>query len=229
MPWLLKQNLDCANASPLQTALQISAARHTELCPRQVLGVRMGMLAGALLDLDLPQADKRLLAIVETDGCATDGIAAATGCAVGRRTMRIEDFGKVAATFVNTETERAVRVMPRLEARALAREYAPEADSRWRAQLIGYQRMPDERLLRWEWVALRTPVREIIARDGVRVLCEVCQEEIINDRQVMRDGVVVCRACAGQAYYRQLSEWDHLPSLETQSDRPMSPLSEMRG
>ena len=118
--------------------LQASAARHQELCPRQVLGVRMGMLAGALLDLDLPQTDKRLLAIIETDGCATDGIAAATGCAVGRRTMRIEEFGKVAATFVDTATERAVRIVPRLEARALAREYAPEASSRWHAQLIGY-------------------------------------------------------------------------------------------
>ncbi len=197
----LPLQLDCANASPLHRFLQTSAARHKELCPRQVLGVRMGMLAGKLLDLDLPQIDKRLLAIVETDGCATDGIAVATGCAVGRRTMRIEDFGKVAATFVDTATERAVRIVPRLEARALAREYAPEATNRWRAQLAGYQRMPDDRLLRWKWVALTTPVRALIARDGVRVLCDQCQEEIINDRQVARDGVVVCRACAGQAYY----------------------------
>ncbi|MDE3089482.1 MAG: TraR/DksA C4-type zinc finger protein [Chloroflexota bacterium] len=197
----------------LEELLRTSGSRHKELCPRQVLGVRMGMLAGALLDLDLPQADKRLLAIVETDGCATDGIAAATGCAVGRRTMRIEDFGKVAATFVDTATERAVRVVPRIEARALAREYAPAASSRWQAQLAGYQRMPDDCLLRWEWVALRTPVRALVARDGVRVLCEVCQEEIIKDRQVLRDGVAVCRACAGQAYYRQLGECEAQVSM----------------
>ncbi len=190
----------------LNDLLQTSAARHKELCPRQVLGVRMGMLAGVLLDFDLPQSGKRLLAIVETDGCVTDGIAAATGCAVGRRTMRIEDFGKVAATFVDAETERAVRIVPRNEARAVAREYAPGASDRWHAQLAGYQRMPDEQLLRWEWVTLRTPVRAILARDGVRVLCDECQEEIINDRQVVRDGVVLCRACAGQAYYRRPSE-----------------------
>jgi formylmethanofuran dehydrogenase subunit E len=190
----------------LNELLRASAARHRELCPRQVLGVRMGMLAGVLLALDLPQVDKRLLTIVETDGCATDGIAAATGCAVGRRTMRIEDFGKVAATFVDTATERAVRIVPRIEARALAREYAPEASSRWRAQLVGYQRMPDERLLRWDGVALLTPVREIVARGSVRVRCEICQEEIINARQVMRDGMLLCRACAGQAYYRPLGE-----------------------
>ena len=51
------------------------------------------------------------------------------------------------------------------------------------------------------------------ARDGVRVLCEICQEEIINDRQVMRDGVVLCRACAGQPYYRQLREHETRVSL----------------
>jgi len=193
----------------LNELLPASAARHKELCPRQVLGVRMGMLAGKLLNLDLPRADKRLLVMVETDGCATDGIAVATGCWVGRRTMRIEDFGKVAATFVDTATERAVRIVPRIEARALARQYAPEASSRWRAQLVGYQRIPDARLLRWEWVTLLTPVCEIIARDSVRALCEICQEEIINDRQVVRDGVVLCRACAGQTYYRQLGESEH--------------------
>jgi formylmethanofuran dehydrogenase subunit E len=45
-----------------------------------------------------------LLTILETDGCAADGVSAATGCWVGRRTLRVEDFGKVAATFVDTQT-----------------------------------------------------------------------------------------------------------------------------
>ena len=74
--------------------LRQSAALHRHLCPCQVLGVHMGCWAGELLDLELPQADKRLLTIVETDGCFTDGVAVATGCRVGRRTLRIEDYGK---------------------------------------------------------------------------------------------------------------------------------------
>jgi formylmethanofuran dehydrogenase subunit E len=114
----------------LNEFLQISAARQKELCPRQVLGVRMGLLSGKLLGLDLPQLDKRLLTIVETDGCTTDGLAAATGCAVGRRTMRIEDFGKVAATCIDTRTGLSVRIVPRRESRMVAREYAPEAHNR---------------------------------------------------------------------------------------------------
>src|SRR5688572_19018238 len=83
--------------------LEASAAHHTRLCPRQVLGLRMGLLAGQLLRLELPRTDKRLIAIVETDGCTTDGIMAATGCSVGRRTMFIRDWGKVAATFIDVQ------------------------------------------------------------------------------------------------------------------------------
>lgn len=186
----------------LEQLLATSGAWHKKLCPRQVLGVRMGMLAGELLDLDLPQSDKRLLVIVETDGCATDGISAATGCWVGHRTMRVEDLGKVAATFVDTATERAIRIVPRLEARTLAREYAPEAKKRWQAQLVGYQRMPYDLLLAWQDVTLTTPVEALVGCAGVHVICEMCQEEIINGREVVHEGSILCRTCAGQAYYR---------------------------
>ena len=115
----------------LEELLAASAAVHHHLCPRQVLGVRMAMLTGNLLGLDLPQTDKRLLTIVETDGCAVSGISVATGCRVGRRTLRVEDYGKVAATFVDTLTERAVRLAPQTNIRNLVAAYAPEADNRW--------------------------------------------------------------------------------------------------
>ena len=86
----------------LADLLAQSSVLHRHLCPRQVLGVRMGLLAAELLSLDLPQTDKRLLTIVETDGCFTTGLSVATNCWVGRRTLRVEDYGKVAATFVDT-------------------------------------------------------------------------------------------------------------------------------
>ncbi|HQU36966.1 MAG TPA: FmdE family protein, partial [Anaerolineales bacterium] len=123
---------------PLDEILRDSATRHRRLCPRQVLGARVGMFAASLLTLDLPQSDKRLLAFVETDGCFVDGVSAATGCYVGRRTLRVEDFGKTAAVFVDTRVERAVRIAPRLDIRVLSKEYAPEAKNRWEAQLLSY-------------------------------------------------------------------------------------------
>jgi len=180
---------------------------HHHLCPRQVLGVRMGMWAGQVLGLDLPQKDKRLLTIVETNGCATDGIAVATGCWVGRRTMRIEDYGKVAATFVDTCTGQAIRIVPRAQARQFARAYAPEARGKWDAQLLGYQRMSAEELLSVQAVQLNTPIDRIISRAGCKAICDICDEEIMNEREIVRNGVTLCQSCAGKSYYSLVADF----------------------
>ena len=185
----------------LEEILAASATHHHRLCPRQVLGVRMGMLAGEWLDIELPQIDKRVLAIVETDGCAVDGMAAATNCRVGRRTMRIEDYGKVAATFVDTETGRAVRIVPHAEARARAAQYAPEATDRWHAQLLGYQRIPTAELLLARPVRLLASIEAIVSRASHRARCAACGEEVLNQREVTRDGATLCRPCSGESYY----------------------------
>lgn len=187
--------------SSLEELLSASAKLHRHLCPRQVLGARMGMLAGEILNLELPQTDKRLLTIVETDGCFTDGISAATHCWVGRRTLRVEDYGKVAATFVDTETEQAVRIAPQGQCRERARSFAPEAHNKWETQLLGYQRMPATELFSVHPVQLKTPVAQLISRAGVKVVCDVCGEEIMNEREVVREGMTLCRSCAGESYY----------------------------
>ncbi|MBI5291360.1 MAG: TraR/DksA C4-type zinc finger protein [Chloroflexi bacterium] len=200
---------------PLAELLEASAALHRHLCPRQVLGARMGMLAGELLGLDLPQTDtrtfgpsagKRLYAIVETDGCFTDGVSAATNCWVGRRTMRVEDYGKVATTFVDTQTGQAIRIVPQSDVRLRARDYAPEARNKWETMLLGYQRIPAGELLSALPVQLKTPMEKIASRAGVKALCEICGEEIMNEREVIRDGAILCRACAGHAYYVLMAE-----------------------
>lgn len=183
-----------------------STVLHQHLCPRQVLGVRMGLAAGRWLGLDVPQTDKRILTIVETDGCLIDGLAVATGCRVGRRTMRVLDFGKVAATFVDTQTGRAVRIVPSASTRKRARDYAPEAKNRWEAYLLGYQRMPDAELLEIQEVTLTVSLEKILSKDGYRVNCDRCGEEIINEREVMQDGLTLCRPCAGERYYRHTDE-----------------------
>lgn len=185
----------------LKKALELASARHKHLCPRQVLGARCAIAAAAMLELEAPRKDKRLLVIVETDGCFADGVEAAAGVSVGGRTLRVEDYGKIAATFVDVKTERALRVAPRVDVRERAWDYAPEQKRRYFAMLHGYQRMPDEELLSFEWVVLATPVAAIVSRAGARAICEKCSEEIINEREVVRDGVTLCRSCAGGGYY----------------------------
>lgn len=115
------------NMTLFEELLKQSAQLHKHLCPRQVLRVRMGLFAADLLGLKVPQKSKRLLTIMETDGCGADGVSVATNCWVGRRTMRIEDYGKMAATFVDIKTETAVRIHSHPNCRKAAKNYAPEA------------------------------------------------------------------------------------------------------
>lgn len=159
------------------------------------------MLAGKLFDLQLPQENKRLLTIGETDGCFIDGISVVTNCTVGHRTLRIEDYGKVAVTFVDTKTTRAFRVIPRQGIRALATQYAPAGVNKWETYLISYQRMPNDLLFTIQEVQLTFDLEYTISRAGRKAMCQSCGEEINNEREVRRDGKVLCRPCAGQRYY----------------------------
>ena len=185
----------------LQELLDQTAALHHHLCPRQVLGVRMGLYGGELLGLEVPQSRRRLLTIMETDGCGADGVSVATNCWAGRRTMRFVDYGKMAATFVDLHTETAVRITPHPDSRAAALALLPEARSRWHAYLEAYQVLPAEALFVFGEVTLRQPARELISHAGRRAQCAACGEEILNEREVPQDGRVLCRACAGHAYY----------------------------
>jgi len=187
----------------LEHCLEQSAAFHRHLCPRQVLGVRMGMLAAEVFTLELPQRNKRLYAFVETDGCFADGIMTTTGCALGHRTMRLMDLGKVAVTFVDTLSEKAIRIYPHPAARERAMLYSNDEADRWHRQLTAYQVMPTDELMCMQKVMLAVSLREIISKPGVRVQCSVCGEEIINQREICVNGKPLCRHCAGEAetYY----------------------------
>lgn len=185
----------------LQTYLVASAARHSHLCPRQVLGVRAGLAGLTALRMRPPLVDKPLLIIAETDGCFVDGIEVSTGVAIGHRTLRVEDYGKIAATFVNIHSGDAVRITPRLDIRQRAWDYAPSETKYYSAQLQAYQVIPDDQLFIIKEVELASPLENIISRAGIRTECDFCGEEIINEREVHRNGFTLCRACAGPAYY----------------------------
>jgi len=197
--------------SDLKTLLAESAARHDHLCPRQVLGVRMGLAAAAELGIPLPNPKKRLLTIIETDGCFADGIEVTTGCTVGHRTLRVEDYGKVAATFVDTKLGRKIRLHPKPDIRQRAQFYCPEETRHYFYQLQGYEIMPTHELFQIDEVELTVPLEEMLSRPGIHTSCEHCGEEIFNEREVDRDGVILCVACSGSAYYREIAQRVDLP------------------
>lgn len=188
----------------LSDCLKKPSQVRSHFCPRQILGIRLGLLGLKALGFDSPPPKKRLLVVVETDGCFADGVIAATGCAVGHRTLRLEDYGKTAAVFVDTVKGRALRVAPALDVRQKAYAYAPHETRRYFAQMTAYQIMPDDKMFTVALVSLKTPIESILSRPGLRVNCDVCGEEIMNEREVKQDALTLCRACAGVSYYTAL-------------------------
>src|SRR4030067_3517032 len=125
------------NTYNFEELLNESAKTHGHLCPGQVLGVRMSMLGLGEIGIEDPKGKdrKNLIVFVEMDRCATDAVQSVTGCSLGHRTMKFMDYGKMAATFVNLKTARAVRIIAREDARETAREVFPEIGHPYEAQL----------------------------------------------------------------------------------------------
>ena len=186
--------------------LEISTAIHGHLCAGQVIGVRMAMAGLARIGIDDPRgADrKKLYVLVEIDRCATDAIQSVTGCSLGKRSLRWVDFGIMAATFVNLESGRAVRVTAREEARALADTYCPEIMDKYRRQLEAYRRMTLDELFTFQEVQVNLRDCDLPGRPLRRVPCADCGDWVQDCREVERDGRLLCRACAGERYWSPL-------------------------
>lgn len=187
----------------LDEYLELAARAHGHLCAGQILGVRMAMFGLKLLGLDDPTGKdrKRLITFVEIDRCATDAIGVVTGCRLGKRALKFVDFGKAAATFCDLQEDRAVRVVARETAKDRARELYPGLSEPNEQQVRAYRELPDEELFSARSVRVRLAPEDLPGYKAARVLCSRCGEGISFRREVVRDGDVLCRACAGQAYY----------------------------
>jgi formylmethanofuran dehydrogenase subunit E len=181
---------------------------HGHLCAGQVLGVRLAMLGLRSLGIDDPHGKdrKRLVTFVEIDRCATDAVAVVTGCRLGKRALKFRDWGKVAATFVDVRSGKAIRIAAKESSKNLARQMHPEVADKNQQQMLAYREIPDHDLFHTQWVKVDLPAEEFPGYKGERVVCAICGEGINFRREVRRDGKILCRACAGQSYYTLVSE-----------------------
>ena len=217
----------------LDTLLHDAELAHGHLCAGQILGVRMAVLACRLLDIHDPRSKqspdrKRLVTFVEIDRCATDAIAVVTGCRVGKRALRLRDWGKMAATFLDLSRPippgemdgqpdyfRALRLVALESSKQRAREIFPEIADKNQQQMRAYRDLPDADLFAAQWVSVHLPPSEFPGFRGARVTCSACGEGINFDRFRLSadagdDGSdrALCRGCADVAnrYYQPLPE-----------------------
>ncbi len=188
----------------LEEYLQLAAIAHGHLCAGQVLGVRLAMLGLRELGITDPIAErKRIVTYVEIDRCMTDAIALVANCRLGKRALKFRDWGKVAATFVDLQTGRAIRIAARESSKEIARDMFPEM-TKDAGQQKAYAELPEEVLFAKKWVKVEVRAEDLPGYKGPRVVCAECGEGINFAREVLQNGRTLCRACAGETYYSLL-------------------------
>ena len=189
--------------SNLDSLLEECGRLHGHICPGQLLGVRMALLGCKLIGIEEPQGKdrKKLIIWVEIDRCMTDALSAVTGVRLGRRSLKFMDYGKVAATFLNTETGKAFRLVALDESRELAEKLYPLIESKKERQLLAYREASDEELFKIERVNVRYTEMDAPGRPRSRVTCESCGEGINDGREVIAENQrLLCVPCAYGGY-----------------------------
>jgi formylmethanofuran dehydrogenase subunit E len=192
-----------------ETLLKGSALAHGHLCPGQVVGVRMAMLGCRLIGLDDPGAPdqiKKIIVYLEMDRCTSDAVAHVTGVKLGRRSLKFMDYGIMAATFVNLETEKAYRILSTEEARDLVSVYAPEINEKSTQQLEAYLRMPDSVLFRVQKVQVPISEFDLPGPTRSKLSCSQCGQVVRDHREVQVEGMTLCKPCACGAYFENAQE-----------------------
>ena len=180
-----------------------SVQNNGHLCPGQVLGVKMSLRGLSEIGIQDPKCKQRkdFMVIVEMDRCVLDAVQSVTGCSPGRRTLKLMDYGKMAATFVNLQTGRSVRILAREDSRELAKEYAPEISDVYAAQCEAYKIMSDEQLFEVTYVEVLLRPEDMPGRPLRRIRCDSCGEQVQDMREIYRNGKVLCKPCADGGYY----------------------------
>lgn len=162
---------------------------HGDICAGISIGTRMTMSGLRRIGIADPKgADrKKLIVFVEIDRCATDAIMALTGCRPGKRTMKVLDYGKMAATFINLESGKAVRV-----AAAMRKGERTQTD---------FATMPEEEMFTISEVEVPLLPFDLPGKPIRSVACSRCGESIMDGRDVEIDGNILCKPCGAQKNY----------------------------
>jgi formylmethanofuran dehydrogenase subunit E len=185
--------------------LSAAAKVHGDICAGLTIGTRMAIAGLKAIGVEDPKGKdkKNLLVFVEIDRCATDAIMAITGCQPGRRTMKILDYGKMAATFLNLKTGKAVRLTVREKEEDRTEKGASKETGEEPGSLIDlYTSLPDEKLFNMQEVVLIVRPQDMPGKPLSVVKCDMCGERVMDMRERYQHGKTLCRPCAeGTCYY----------------------------
>jgi formylmethanofuran dehydrogenase subunit E len=140
------------------------------------------------------------------DRCAADAISQVTGARLGRRSLKFVDNGIMAATFVNLDTGKAVRIVSKESARTLAASKAPHIRDRHRQQLRAYKTMACEDLFDIQAVKVEVDACDMPGPTKFKAVCQKCGQVVRDKREVMKNNRILCRPCALGTYFTPVQD-----------------------
>jgi formylmethanofuran dehydrogenase subunit E len=178
---------------------------HDNLCPGTLLALRLALLGCASVGIKDPRgADrKNLIVWIEIDRWLADAVEVVTGARLGKRTLKFLDYGKLAATFLNVETGKAVRIVALESSRGLADLRHPEIESKYDRQMRTYLEAAEEELFGVTDVGVQVGAKDLPGHPRSRVVCSKCGEAVNDGREIsLPDGIALCRPCVYGSYYQ---------------------------
>jgi formylmethanofuran dehydrogenase subunit E len=194
---------------PIDDLLEQYDLTHGNLCPGTLLALRMAVLGCALVGIEDPRGLDRdkLVVWIEIDRWLADAVEAVTGARLGKRTLKFLDYGKLAATFLNRETGKAVRIVALESSRRLADLRHPEIEDKYERQMRAYREAAEEDLFDVTDVEVQLREKDLPGHPRSRVICHKCGEGVNDGRQIsLPDRITLCRSCVYGTYYQPQHE-----------------------
>lgn len=174
---------------------QEAANYHGHACAGIALGTKITLAAMHYLGLDPAQKNKNLIVFVEVDRCMADAVQLITRCTLGHRSLKYVDYGKFAASFVDTASGKAVRatIQEWFESKGPIAEVAAKIAE-----------IPDKEMVILEDIRIEIAPNAMPGKALQRCYCQKCGERVMDGREVRKDGQILCRGCGGERYYSSL-------------------------
>jgi formylmethanofuran dehydrogenase subunit E len=182
------------NMTDFESYLKKAGDYHGHICAGIVFGTRISLAAMKALGLDPDTKNKNLIVYTEIDRCMTDAVQVISGCHLGHRSLKYVDYGKFAATYVNTDTGKAVRG-------TIRENFKSNNDVDELIKTVA--QLPEEAVVTLQGVKVAIPEVDLPGMPRHTAICSVCGEKIMDGREVNRDGAIYCRACSGGKYYTE--------------------------
>jgi formylmethanofuran dehydrogenase subunit E len=167
---------------------------HGHLCGGIVMGTKMSMYAMEYLGFELNQQSKDLMVFTEIDRCMADAVQVVTGCTIGKRTLKLMDYGRFAVTFYKISTGEAIRVTDE----DIQNQNKDEEKEELIERLIS---TPSEELFKIRKVKLNISEDDLPGKSAKTSKCSVCGEVVKDNKYIFRNGKSICKACAIESYY----------------------------